>query len=152
MEQDKMMDKDKMMEQDKMMDKDKKKKTTTTKGNKTEEEDEPVAEKFEVGRSKNRGNLHKIDYATTIEDAYDQLNSILGKDGIKSLTADTERLMQQQQQLTGSLKDMGPLMEKMGPMMEQAKSMMDGFSDDQKGDVASKMKGIMGMLSPKDKK
>lgn len=145
MEQDKMMDKDKNMEQDK------KKKTTTTKEKKTEEEDEPVAEKFEVGRSKNRGNLHKIDYATTIEDAYDQLNSILGKDGIKSLTADTERLMQQQQQLTGSLKDMGPLMEKMGPMMEQAKSMMDGFSDDQKGDVASKMKGIMGMLSPKEK-
>jgi hypothetical protein len=38
---------------------------------------------FESGRRKNRGN--NIDYATTIEDAYDELNNILGRDGIQRL-------------------------------------------------------------------
>lgn len=94
-------------------------------------------ESFEVGRAKNRG--YKIDYATTIEDAYDQLNSILGKDGIKNLTADTERLMKQQAQLAGSLKDMGPLMEKMSPMMEQVTEMMKNMPKENKDDIMNKV-------------
>ena len=100
------------------------KKKSTTENMEVAEGEEEEVEEFEVGRNKNRVNKPRIDYATTIEDAYDQLNSILGKDGIKNLTADTERLMKQQQQLAGSLKDMGPLMKQMGPMMEQAKEMM----------------------------
>jgi hypothetical protein len=101
-------------------------------------------ESFEVGRSKN--GAHKIDYATTIEDAYDQLNSILGKDGIKNLTADTERLMQQQSQLAGSLKDMGPLMEKMSPMMDQVTKMMEGMPKDGKNDMMNKVQGMLSAL------
>jgi hypothetical protein len=97
---------------------------------------------FEVGR---KG--HKIDYATTIEDAYDQLNGILGKDGIKNLTADTERLMKQQAQLAGSLKDMGPLMEKMGPMMDQVNSMMENMPKDQGNDVMNKVQSMLGSLN-----
>jgi hypothetical protein len=104
-------------------------------------------ESFEVGRSKNRG--HKIDYATTIEEAYDQLNSILGKDGIKSLTADTERLMNQQKNLAGSLKDMGPLMEKMAPMMEQMEGMMKTFDTGNKNDVMGKVSGMLESLKKK---
>jgi hypothetical protein len=49
---------------------------------------------FEVGRKKSGST--KIDYAATIEDAYDDLNKILGSDGMKSLTDDTQRLMKQQ--------------------------------------------------------
>ena len=45
-------------------------------------------EDFEVGRRKNGSS--KIDYASTIEDAYDDLNKILGSDGIKRLTDDTQ--------------------------------------------------------------
>jgi hypothetical protein len=101
-------------------------------------------ESFEVGRSKS--GAHSIDYATTIEDAYDQLNSILGKDGIKNLTADTERLMQQQSQLAGSLKDMGPLMEKMSPMMEQVKSMMESMPKEGKEDIMGKVQGMLSAL------
>jgi len=104
-------------------------------------------ESFEVGRSKNRG--HKIDYATTIEEAYDQLNSILGKDGIKSLTADTERLMNQQKDLAGSLKDMGPLMEKMAPMMEQMEGMMKTFDTGKNNDIMSKVSGMLEGLKKK---
>jgi hypothetical protein len=54
-------------------------------------------EDFEVGRPKNGGS--KIDYASTIEDAYDDLNKILGSDGIKRLTDDTQGLMKQQMEL-----------------------------------------------------
>ena len=116
-----------------------------TKSKKSKNEgDENTEESFEVGRAKKSG--HSIDYATTIEDAYDQLNSILGKDGIKNLTADTERLMQQQTQLAGSLKDMGPLIEKMGPMMEGVESMMKNMP---KGDVMSKVESMLSNLKNK---
>jgi len=101
-------------------------------------------ESFEVGRAKKSG--HSIDYATTIEDAYDQLNGILGKDGIKSLTSDTERLMQQQAQLAGSLKDMGPLIEKMGPMMKSVEGMMKDMPAGAKGDMLGKVEAMLSNL------
>jgi hypothetical protein len=88
-------------------------------------------EDFEVGRRKNGSS--KIDYASTIEDAYDDLNNILGSDGIKRLTDDTQGLMKQQMILAESMKSMQPLVKGMMPMIEQMKGMMssmdgkDGF-------------------------
>ena len=86
-------------------------------------------ESFEVGR--NKKGKYDIDYASTIEDAYDELNKIIGGDGIKKLTGDTQNLMKQQMQLAEAMKGMGPLIEQMGPLMqsvgpmiEQAKGMM----------------------------
>ena len=79
-------------------------------------------EAFEVGRAKRGGS--KIDYASTVEDAYDQLNSILGSDGIKSLTSDTQNLMQQQKQLTEAMSQISPLMNNIGPLLKQAQTMM----------------------------
>jgi hypothetical protein len=52
---------------------------------------------------------NRIDYASTLEDAYGDLNNILGKDGIKNLTSDTQKLMDQQMQLAEALKGMAPL-------------------------------------------
>ena len=63
---------------------------------------------------------NRIDYASTVEDAYGDLSKILGGDGIKNLTDDTQRLMGQQQQLAEAMKSMTPL-------LETAKSMLDGF-------------------------
>jgi len=63
---------------------------------------------------------NRIDYASTIEDAYGDLNNILGSDGIKRLTDDTQRLMSQQLQLADAMKSMTPL-------LESAKSMLQGF-------------------------
>jgi hypothetical protein len=77
---------------------------------------------FEVGRSKSRG--HEIDYATTIEDAYDNLNNILGGEGIQRLTADSKRLMEQQTQLAEAMKGMGPLLENIQPMVQNLQGMM----------------------------
>lgn len=107
-------------------------------------------ESFEE-RLKNKGGMHSIDYATTIEDAYDHLNSILGKDGIKNLTADTERLLSQQAQLAGSLKDMGPLIEKMGPMMEKAQEMMSNMPDTEKNDLMKNVESMLSSLKKSDK-
>ena len=83
-------------------------------------------EHFEVGRAKN--GQSKIDYASTIENAYDELNKILGSDGIKSLTDDTQRLMKQQMQLAESMQTLSPLVEKMMPMAQQMQGMMEGMN------------------------
>jgi hypothetical protein len=82
-----------------------------------------VAEKFEVGRKKGKGS-YDIDYASTVEDAYDELNKIIGSDGIQRLTKDTQGLMNQQLELTKAMKDMGPMVDKIEPMMTQLQSMM----------------------------
>ena len=104
-------------------------------------------ETFEAGRRKNRGN--QIDYAATVEDAYDQLNSILGSDGIKNLTNDTQNLMKQQAQLAESMKNMAPLIEGIMPMAKQSQDMMKSMSgDDNNGlgnimDMAKKLSSNM---------
>jgi hypothetical protein len=87
-----------------------------------------TGESFEVGRGKRRAGS-QIDYASTVEDAYDELNKILGSDGVKKLTDDTQRLMKQQLQLAESMKSMTPLIQGMGPMLQSAKEMMKGFGD-----------------------
>ena len=63
---------------------------------------------------------NRIDYASTLEDAYGDLNNILGKDGIKNLTTDTQKLMDQQMQLAEALKGMAPL-------IGDAKKMLSGM-------------------------
>jgi hypothetical protein len=63
---------------------------------------------------------NRIDYASTLEEAYGDLNNILGGEGIKQLTQDTQSLMKQQLQLAEAMKSMSPL-------LESAKTMMQGF-------------------------
>jgi hypothetical protein len=76
----------------------------------------------------------RIDYATTLEDAYTNLEGILGTDGITKLTDDTARLMNQQQKLFKT-------MENMVPMVESAKSMMDSLDMNKLGGMADMLKG-----------
>jgi len=77
---------------------------------------------FEPGRRKNKG--YEIDYATTIEEAYEQLNNILGSDGIQRLTSDSQNLMKQQMQLAEAMKGMGPIIEQIAPMVQNLQGMM----------------------------
>jgi hypothetical protein len=90
-------------------------KATNATGNSKEEES------FEVGR---KNGASEIDYASTVEDAYADLNNILGSDGIKRLTDDTQNLMKQQVELTKAMQGMGPLMAGLKPLMSQATQMM----------------------------
>jgi hypothetical protein len=63
---------------------------------------------------------NRIDYASTVEDAYEDLGKILGGDGINRLTKDTQKLMKQQLQLADAMKNMTPL-------LESAKGLLQGF-------------------------
>jgi hypothetical protein len=103
-------------------------------------------ESFEVGRNKKKGGSYDIDYASTVEDAYDQLNKILGSDGIKRLTGDTQNLMKQQLQLAESMKSMTPIIQGMGPMLKQAQGILGGMGDGKEGlgnllEIAKKFTG-----------
>ena len=89
---------------------------------KEEEKKEEVTEELEDHDNEEeftgfRKNNNQLDYAATVENAYGDLDKILGSDGIKNLTRDTERLMKEQQKL-------GKVMENMGPMVGQVKEMM----------------------------
>lgn len=136
---------------------------------KTDEKDEKINEKdektssngtapeenFEVGRAKNKG-ANKIDYATTIEDAYDDLNKILGSDGIKRLTDDTQHLMKQQMDLAKSMESMTPLIENMLPMAQQAQKMMASMDGGSNGlgnimEMAKKMSSGLMKTTEKDR-
>ncbi len=78
----------------------------------------------------------RIDYAATMEQAYDNLNKMLGEGGMKNLTKDTQGLMDQQKQLMQQLKDFAPLMEQAGNMLDKM-----GGMDNLKG-LMGKMGGI----------
>jgi Tfp pilus assembly major pilin PilA len=92
----------------------------------------PTDETFEVGRQKG-GSNYKIDYASTVEDAYAELNKVIGGEGIKKLTGDTQRLMQQQLDLADAMKSMGPLIKGMAPLMQQAQGLLSGMGDKEGG-------------------
>jgi hypothetical protein len=76
---------------------------------------------------------NRVDYAATVEDAYGDLNEILGGDGIKNLTEDTQKLMKQQLQLAEAMKSMTPL-------LDQAKQLMNGFDMKNFGNIAEMAK------------
>jgi hypothetical protein len=94
---------------------------------------------FEVGRPK-KGS--KIDYASTIKDAYSQLNELIGSDGIKNLTNDTQVLMKQQLQLAESMKSMTPLIEGITPLLSQAQGMLGNIDPGTMNNLASIAKGF----------
>ena len=75
----------------------------------------------------------RVDMGSTLEQAYDDLNSVLGSDGIKNLTSDTQNLMKQQLHLAEAMKEMGPL-------MQQAQSMLKTLNIDGIGDLPSLIK------------
>jgi hypothetical protein len=85
------------------------------------------------GKNSKNGSKNRIDYASTLEEAYDNLDKILGSDGIKNLTTDTHKLMEKQQQLFKA-------MESMAPMLESAQNMLQGF------DMKS-LQGLTGLAS-----
>lgn len=65
----------------------------------------------------------RIDYSKTLEMAYDNLQDVLGKDGIQGLTGETKRLISEQQNLMSSMKSIGPMMNQATGMMKTLKNM-----------------------------
>lgn len=90
----------------------------------TSTEQEPTPESFEGGK---KGTV-RLDHAATIETAYDDLQNILGSDGISKLTEDTKKLISQQ-------KNLFTTMEQLTPAVKETMSMLEGLD----------VKGITGM-------
>ena len=76
-----------------------------------------------------------VDYASTLESAYDNLDKLLSSDAINSMSEDTQRLAEKQQLLMGNIN-------KLHPMMEKAGSMLEGLNMD-------KMTGMLGGIQEK---
>ena len=65
------------------------------------------------------GTANRIDYASTLEQAYDNIENIIGEDGVRGLTDQTKSLMNQQKMLMQNMKEMGPLLKSAEGFMEQ---------------------------------
>lgn len=83
-------------------------------------------------------NTKRIDHAATMEQAYDNLNNMIGKGGMKNLTKDTQHLMNQQENLMKQLKDFAPLMNQASNMLEKLGGM-------------DNLQGLMGKLTDMSK-
>lgn len=67
-----------------------------------------------------KGNsANRIDYASTLEQAYDNIENIIGEEGVRGLTDQTKSLMNQQKELMNNMKDMGPLLKSAEDFMKQ---------------------------------
>ena len=63
-------------------------------------------------------NHPTVDYASTLESAYDNLDKLLSSDAINSMSEDTQRLAEKQQMLMGNINKLQPMMEKAGSLLE----------------------------------
>ena len=95
---------------------------------------EGVGEQMSNKKGKNRSENFgpRLDYAATIEQSYQNLDSLLGSDSIKQLTGDTQKLMQQQQNLFETMNNMVPV-------LQGAQDMLKGF------DMEGLTKSLSGM-------
>ena len=62
-------------------------------------------------QSKAKGTGNRIDYANTLEKAYENLQSSIGKEGIRGLTEQTAGLLNQQKELMDNINSMQPFLQ-----------------------------------------
>ena len=103
-----------------------KKATKATKAKQSSNDDTNDTESFVDNNTKNNNTkkTNKIDYASTVEEAYDNLNKMIGSEGIQNLTKDTQRLVTQQESLAKAMESMAPMIENMGPLLDRAKGIL----------------------------
>jgi hypothetical protein len=87
------------------------------------------------------GAKPKLDYASTVEKAYDNLDKLLGSDALMKMGEQTQHLAERQANLMKTMEGMAPLVQKAGTMLE-------GLNVGGMGDMMEKM---MGQLSGFDK-
>jgi len=87
----------------------------------------------------------KVDYAGTLEAAYDNLDNLLSSDALKNMSNDTQRLAEKQKALMGNIK-------KLEPMMQKAGAMLEGLDMQGMQGMIQSLSSNMGMFSDKDKK
>ena len=88
--------------------------------------------------SGDEGMAPRVDYKSTVDSAYSNLEKILGKGGMKGLKNDTNDLMNQQKEMMKNL-------ESFGPILNKAEQMMSKFTDST-GSLG-KIDGLLGKLA-----
>lgn len=108
---------------------------------------QPKSSSEGFGQNNKKQGKYRIDYATTLQESYQDLNNVLGNDNMKKLTKDTQDLLQQQQQLTQAMEGMAPLVEKLVPMMKS----MGGFMNSSQtgGEGIQNLSAMMSQLGNK---
>tara|TARA_B110000971_G_C20025860_1_gene508773 strand:- start:1559 stop:2305 length:747 start_codon:yes stop_codon:yes gene_type:complete len=84
----------------------------------------------------------RIDYAATMEQAYNNLHKMLGEDGMNSITSETKKLVSQQKDLMGTLNQMAPI-------LNTAKETLSGLNLGDMGDMSKMLKDLQGGAPPK---
>ena len=82
---------------------------------------------------------NRVDYAKTLETAYDNLENLVGQDGVRGLTSQTNTLMDQQQKLMENMKSTEPL-------LKTAQSFLDKFESSSMGKMFDKIPGMSAMF------
>lgn len=93
------------------------------------EEEEPKTQTSKTNKSKTSafenynddltGETPNVDYAKTVESAFDNLEKILGSDGLDKMTDQTARLASKQEHLIKAMNKMEPLMNSAQKMLNQ---------------------------------
>ena len=110
--------------------------------NKKENNDNDVDESDHKESDKDSSSAPKIDYAQTLEEAYDNLDKMIGSDGVNNMTTDTTRLAKKQKELMSNIEKMGPLFDKATSMLSSIN--LDGVSSLQNslGETMNKLGGL----------
>ena len=103
----------------------------------------PSSKPANVGSDDSVGE--RIDYAATMEQAYDNLQKMLGEDGMKSITSETKKLVEQQKDLMGTLNQMAPV-------LNSAKETLANLNIGDMESMGNILKGFNGKAQPKKKK
>jgi hypothetical protein len=113
-------------------------KKKTKKRNKVDEEDEeeetevvevqnssPGLDKILAGKEKGSDVTLDVDIdnAKTLEQAYDNIDNILGEKGVKNMSQDTTKLIEKQKVLMNNIKQMGPMVNSAKAMLNEIKGM-----------------------------
>lgn len=110
----------------------------------TASESDPTPESFEGGK---KGTI-RLDHAATLEDAYDNIQSVLGSDGINKLTQDTQKLMKQQQQLFNTMNSLTPAVTETMKMLEGMDLKQFSNLGGNLSKVTSDLKGFLNKKEP----
>lgn len=95
----------------------KEKKDVKSNGDKKMNEESSKNEKKDKEGKAGYTNKSDINYAATLENAYDNLDSLIGKDGLDKMSTDTAKLVSQQNRLLKNLENMAPLLENAGKLL-----------------------------------
>ena len=89
------------------------------------------------GKDDDEADGERIDYASTLEQAYDNLQNMLGSDGMKGLADETKKLVGQQKDLMQSLNSMAPV-------LNSAKSTLENLDLPNASDLTTMLKNLNG--------